>query len=47
MIEPLFFEALYWFFMNNQIVLLTTGVITSTVGTVVLLTVTKKWGESY
>lgn len=47
MIEPLFFDSMYWFFMNNQVVLLSVGVVTSIVMTVSLLTVIKKWGEGY
>lgn len=47
MIEPLFFDAMHWFFMNNSVVLFSTGVITCVVLLVAMLSVLRKWGENY
>lgn len=45
--DALFVESLKFFFMNNSVVLYSVGPLTVFVLFVALMTVIKKWGESY
>jgi len=47
MIDPLFTQALIYFFINNSVVMYSVGIVTALVLVICLLTVIKKWGESY
>jgi len=47
MIDTLFQESVYYLFMNNDIVLLSVGITSFVVFFVSLLTLLKKWGDSY
>lgn len=45
--DTLFTESLKFFFLNNDIVLYSIGPLTAFVLLIVILTVLRKWGESY
>lgn len=47
MIDPLMGQMMYYFFMQHDVVLYSVGITTSVVLLVSLLTLLKKWGESY
>lgn len=47
MMDSLFQQAMYYFFTQNSIVLYGIGITTAFVFLISLLSLLKKWGESY
>ncbi|AGE81727.1 hypothetical protein HD73_8003 (plasmid) [Bacillus thuringiensis serovar kurstaki str. HD73] len=42
-----FLDMLYWFFMNNSVVLYSLGFITFLVFVIMMFTTVKAWGDGY
>lgn len=47
MIDLTFGHAIYWFFMNNNIVLINIGFITAITTIITFFTLIQRWGEGY